>query len=928
MTTTLEIFVSSKMQELKPEREALYRLLPSLDFGDIRLKAWVFEEDAPASNKAIRDICLQALQNSALYIGLFWNEYGEYTIEEFERATDWGLERHIYVKDLESEKRDSRLISFLNKQGDVNYGTTAKWFKTVQELEAGVKKSIERWIQSKLRAHPGATSAVLAEDPDDLVESPRKLIGRDQLRNEIGILLGQRERVLLHGFSGMGKTALAAAVSADWIKAGNGKVLWLKTGSAPAETLFEALARPFGQERAVAQENDDTRIQTFRKLLRESGVKLLVLDDCWNGEALFTLTKAIPSDMAVLATARQRYGLERIRDVGELQPMDALQLLEYHADAPQAAEQTAAQLCKTLGHHAFAIEIAGKTLKARQWTPQQLLTKIKDAPHNLNTPADFGDKERASVKDLLDSSVEILDGQARTLFLSFGSFFAPGATSELLKLHMQRQIESAIDTLQIHGLIKLVPARDQEVEHYRIHDLAYSYARAQALEAQREKALETCLAYTRQHNQPSPYNFAALRPVLDNIIGAVEWAFETQRYAVVEEFVQAMQSDPNSSAGFLLLRGFPDQATKLLLRAASAAEKKGSRKDQGKYLGMLGSAYRELGQYPRAIEYLEMALAIAREVADHQSEGAWLGGLGIVCDNQGQYARALDYYEQALKIARDSHEQRSESSILGNLATIYRNQGQYARAIEHYEKALLLARNLGDRFREGVCLGNLGRVYEDNGQHARAVESYEGALTITREIGDRRGEGVHLGSLGSVYRELGDYARAIEYHEQALSISQEVGNRRNEGICLGNLGLTYINLEQYERAIGYIEQARSIAHALGDRFSEGINLSNLGDVYRKTRQYPQAADYYEQSLAIAIELGDQLGEGLNLGNLGHTHYEQGHYAPALELYERARQIFIALNVAHLINEVNQHIAATMTRLGNPPPADEQEQRWL
>lgn len=918
MTTTLDIFISSKMQELKREREALYRLLPALAFGDIKLRAWVFEEDAPASNKSIRDICLEALQNSALYIGLFWNEYGEYTIEEFERATEWGLERHIYVKDVEAEKRDPRLTQFLNQQGDVNYGTTSKWFETVPELEASVRKSIEIWIQSKLRAHPGATSAVLIEDPDDLVERPRKLIGRDQLGREITLLLDEREHVLLQGFGGMGKTALAAGLSADWIKAGKGKVLWLKTGSAPVDMLFEALARPFGQQQSIIRESRESRLLAVRKLLRESGVKLLVLDDCWNGEALFTLLKAIPSDMAVLATARQRYGMERIRDVGELQPADALKLLEYHADFLYSDDAVAGQLCKTLGYHAFAVEIAGKTLKAHQWNPKELLTKIKDAPHNLNTPADFSDKERASVKHLLDSSIEILDAQARALFLSFGSFFAPDATPELLTLHFNRPVDSATKLLQIHGLVKHVPATDEEVEHFRVHDLAYSYARAQVNDAQRNKALGTCLAYVQRHNQPSPGNYAALRPVLDNITGAVEWAFETQRYTMVEAFVQAMQSDPNASAGFLLLRSFPNQATKLLAHAASSAEQRGDRPAQGKYLGLMGGAYRELGQYAQAVECLEQALRIAGELTDLKSEGEWLGSLGVIYEKQGQYTRALDYFEQALKIARDTQAQRNESSILGSMATIYRNQGHYTRAIEHYERALTLARELGDRFREGVCLGNLGRVYEDNGQPSRALEYYDKALTITREIGDKRGEAVHLGSLGSAYRALGEYVRAIGYHEQALSITREIGDRQNEGINLGNLGFAYTSLEQYETAADYIEQARSIAQALGDRFSEGINLSNLGDVYRKTGRFVQAIDCYQKSLTIASEIGDQLGEGVNLGSLGHCQFEQGQFKNALDLYEQAQKIFTTLALPQMIDEVHQHITATRARLKSAP----------
>ena len=51
MSTMLDVFISSKMVELKPERDALFALISALDYGDIKLHAWVFEEDAGASGK-------------------------------------------------------------------------------------------------------------------------------------------------------------------------------------------------------------------------------------------------------------------------------------------------------------------------------------------------------------------------------------------------------------------------------------------------------------------------------------------------------------------------------------------------------------------------------------------------------------------------------------------------------------------------------------------------------------------------------------------------------------------------------------------------------------------------------------------------------------------------------------------------------------
>src|SRR5688572_27807237 len=124
MPNQLNVFISSRMRELSAERQVLHELLPKLDTGITRLRAWTFETDALASNSSIRKVYLDALRNASLYIGIFWNEYGEWTIDEFERATEWGIDRHIYVKNVDPEKRDPRLQAFLNQQSDVITGIT------------------------------------------------------------------------------------------------------------------------------------------------------------------------------------------------------------------------------------------------------------------------------------------------------------------------------------------------------------------------------------------------------------------------------------------------------------------------------------------------------------------------------------------------------------------------------------------------------------------------------------------------------------------------------------------------------------------------------------------------------------------------------------------------------------------------------------
>ncbi|MBZ0284762.1 MAG: tetratricopeptide repeat protein [Anaerolineae bacterium] len=896
MTTTLNVFISSKMLELKPERDALYALLPTLNYGDIKLHAWVFEEDAPAAAKPIREVYLKALQDSALYLGLFWNQYGDYTIDEFERATEWVIERHIYVKDVDADKRDPKLADFLNKHGSVTSGITAKWFKTTDELCDAVKKSIENWIEERLRRRPAAASAVHITDPDDVPERAPKLFGRDDLLQQIAAGLTGNDPLLLQGFSGMGKTALAAQAVFDWLKAGKGNALWLKAGSASAEELFQALARPFGASQAVAAQTGDALLQTVRALLRQSGVKLLVLDDCWNAKALTTVLKAVPSDLPVLLTARREYGIRQTLKVDALLPDQALELLGYHANHNFTDNADAHELCKQLGYLPFALRIAGINLQKKyHLTPAELSLKIKNTTHDLTAPLDFIEEGRENVAGLLKISLNALDAETRAVFIACGAFFAPALTPEmmmrffvdkpeiteemltdarkqnphlptdmpddqvrkLLQNFLMRNIdpepaEKHLTALAHHGLIEHIPSAEKAVAHYRLHDLAYSYARAANDDAAHHRALEACLAYLKGYNQPSLANFAALRPELPNLLAAADWAFTVGRYADAETCAWDLYAQGSKILNY---DGFYNHAIHLLLRAAESAMQQNNPRNQGAHLGNLGNAYRNLGQYDRAIQQYEQALTISREIGDRRSEGNLLGSLGNVYSSLGEYDRTIQYYGQALTISRETGDRRNEGNWLGNLGITYESLGQYDRAIQYYEQALTISQEIGDRRNEGNWLGNLGITYDGLGQYNRAIENCEQALSIHREIGDRRGEGADLGSLGNAYFSLGQCARAIQYYEQALTISREIGDRRSEGSILGNLGITYDSLGEYARAIQYYEQALTIRREIGDRLGEANDLNNIGALYEAQGDYPQAIAYYEQAHAIYAAIG-------------------------------------------------------------------------
>src|SRR5450759_3039855 len=77
----LSLFISSKMQELTEERHAIQAALK-----DVLMYGWLWETDAGARPEPIQSTYLTEVANCDIYLGLFWQGYGPYTIEEYEHA--------------------------------------------------------------------------------------------------------------------------------------------------------------------------------------------------------------------------------------------------------------------------------------------------------------------------------------------------------------------------------------------------------------------------------------------------------------------------------------------------------------------------------------------------------------------------------------------------------------------------------------------------------------------------------------------------------------------------------------------------------------------------------------------------------------------------------------------------------------------------
>lgn len=312
---------------------------------------------------------------------------------------------------------------------------------------------------------------------------------------------------------------------------------------------------------------------------------------------------------------------------------------------------------------------------------------------------------------------------------------------------------------------------------------------------------------------------------------------------------------------------------------------------RGTALVNIGEVYRQLGQYPRALHFIELASLTFKVSKDSPRQAVALNNIGVVYKSQGEYKKALESYQKALAIKRELGDKVGEALVLNNIGEIYRNQGQYPQALEHYQRAwsifpssinrgigvvarldatqsLAISQPINNRKGEGATLHNLGVVYNELGQYSKALGFYEEALTIRRTIGDKLEEGTTLNNIGIVYSQLGKNSQALEYYQQALAVKREVSDKAGEGTILNNIGLVYNDLGQPYQAVESLNQALAIFKQLGDQASVGNTLDSIGTVYTSLKQYPQALESYQQALGLLKKIGNRAGERTTLSNIG------------------------------------------------------------
>lgn len=188
----------------------------------------------------------------------------------------------------------------------------------------------------------------------------------------------------------------------------------------------------------------------------------------------------------------------------------------------------------------------------------------------------------------------------------------------------------------------------------------------------------------------------------------------------------------------------------------------------------LGDLQIMVGEYERALDYYQRALKLAdgdllREMI--------LSALVRVQIKRGNYFRALEAGEQALALSEARGDELSLQAALGQLGSLYVKMNNPEKGARHLQRALQLAERRQQKEDAAVWLHQLGEAYRKSGKLEAAEAAYRRAVTIAEQLRHTRMIQQALQGWGATREAKGDTATALSLYRKAVHQVEEQRQR-------------------------------------------------------------------------------------------------------------------------------------------------------
>lgn len=221
---------------------------------------------------------------------------------------------------------------------------------------------------------------------------------------------------------------------------------------------------------------------------------------------------------------------------------------------------------------------------------------------------------------------------------------------------------------------------------------------------------------------------------------------------------------------------------------------------------------------------------------------------GRVYRDLGDAPQALKYLQKAIESTKDCTDYRLISRIYSQTGTLYLYQDTYDQALEVFRKAYQYCLSDKDSIGMVYSLRDIGRTFTTLNCADSALYYYKGALNYAEQIHNNHLVGVVQAELSGLYIQLEMYPEAFT----AIQCSNKYIKGHNIAPFYAILADYYYYTNQLDSATFYYTQIASF----DDLYQKQGSYKGLGNIARKKGQYKEAMEYFDKYLIYTDSIKD------------------------------------------------------------------------
>ncbi|MEP0265616.1 tetratricopeptide repeat protein [Dokdonia sp.] len=182
----------------------------------------------------------------------------------------------------------------------------------------------------------------------------------------------------------------------------------------------------------------------------------------------------------------------------------------------------------------------------------------------------------------------------------------------------------------------------------------------------------------------------------------------------------------------------------------------------------LGTIYEVLGDQLNAIKAYESAIQCAIDVKDRNLESNVYNPLSGIFLKQGKIKKALDIIELSVAIKKETGDRRGYAFAIYGRGKVYTQLEKYEEARSDFNEALEIHEDVGDLFAIAMCHNKMAKLFIKTGEREMAKKCLSAAIDIStaNNLSIMKYKCYYF--MYSIYKEEGESVIALQYLEDYL----------------------------------------------------------------------------------------------------------------------------------------------------------------